>query len=233
MKKHIIALLAISALGLASCGTQKAATATADVPPPPPPVNPAIEWRKSSEFEYINKQTFNYASEMLQRKLGMIKDGPAIFIDVPFLLLDQDVLNQYIETVAIEDGLRLSEVEGFSKYRYNPDALNFLRMCQDAGVQVFLMADEREILGTIEDLATKNIIAFPSMYDGRHAFGQSGRNVTMMEMASSNRIALILTTALGEASSLTGMGRAVNENMDELLRVHGDKLILFPNPAFN
>ena len=55
----------------------------------------------------------------------------------------------------------------------------------------------------------------------------------MMEMTQSNRIALVLTTALGEANSLTGMGRAVNENMDELMRVHGDKLILFPNPAFN
>ena len=230
MKKHIIALLAISTLGLASCGTQK--EAVADVPPPPPPVNPALEWRKSSEFDYIYKQTFNYASEMLQRKMGT-KDGIAVFIDVPFLLFDQDVLNQYIESVAKEDELRLEEVEGFSKYRYNEYALNFLRMCQDAGVQVYLMANERDVSGTIEDLAKKNINVFPSMYEGRHEYGQAGTNITMMEMTQSNRIALVLTTALGEANSLTGMGRAVNENMDELIRVHGDKLILFPNPAFN
>jgi hypothetical protein len=139
----------------------------------------------------------------------------------------------YLDNIALDDGLRLDEVEGFSKYRYNPVAIDFLRMCQDAGVQVYLMADEREILGTIEDLATKNLIALPSMFDGRTRYGQYGRNITMIEMAESNRIALILTTSLGEVSSLTGMGRAINENMEELYRVHGDKLIVFPNPAFN
>jgi hypothetical protein len=231
MKKHIIALLAISALGLASCGTQK--EAVADVPPPPPPVNPALEWRKTSEFEYINMQTFKFAANQLQMRLGNMKQAPVVFIDVPFLLLDQDVFSNYLDNVELEDGLRLDEVEGFSKYRYNPVAIDFLRMCQDAGVQVYLMADEREILGTIEDLATKNLIALPSMFDGRTRYGQYGRNITMIEMAESNRIALILTTSLGEVSSLTGMGRAVNENMEELYRVHGDKLIVFPNPAFN
>ena len=231
MKKHIIALLAISTLALASCGTQK--EAVADVPPPPPPVNPALEWRKSSEFEYINMQTFKFAANQLQMRLGNIKQAPVVFIDVPFLLLDQDVFSNYLDNVELEDGLRLDEVEGFSKYRYNPVAIDFLRMCQDAGVQVYLMADEREILGTIEDLATKNLIALPSMFDGRTRYGQYGRNITMIEMAESNRIALILTTSLGEVSSLTGMGRAINENMEELYRVHGDKLIVFPNPAFN
>jgi len=231
MKKHIIALLAISALGLASCGTQK--EAVADVPPPPPPVNPALEWRKTSEFEYINMQIFKFAANQLQMRLGNMKQAPVVFIDVPFLLLDQDVFSNYIDNVELEDGLRLDEVEGFSKYRYNPVAIDFLRMCQDAGVQVYLMADEREILGTIEDLATKNLIALPSMFDGRTRYGQYGRNITMIEMAESNRIALILTTSLGEATSLTGMGRAINENMEELYRVHGDKLIVFPNPAFN
>jgi predicted secreted acid phosphatase len=231
MKKHIIALLAISTLALASCGTQK--EAVADVPPPPPPVNPALEWRKSSEFEYINMQTFKFAANQLQMRLGNMKQAPVVFIDVPFLLLDQDVFSNYLDNVELEDGLRLDEVEGFSKYRYNPVAIDFLRMCQDAGVQVYLMADEREILGTIEDLATKNLIALPSMFDGRTRYGQYGRNITMIEMAESNRIALILTTSLGEVSSLTGMGRAINENMEELYRVHGDKLIVFPNPAFN
>jgi len=233
MKKHIIALLAISTLGLASCGTQKAATVTADVPPPPPPINPALEWRKTSEFDFINIQTFKFALNQLQMRLRNIKQAPVVFIDVPFLLLDQDVFTNYLDNIALDDGLRLDEVEDYSKYRYNPMAIDFLRMCQDAGVQVYLMADEREILGTIEDLAMKNIIALPSMFDGKANYGQYGRNVTMMEMAESNRIALILTTSLGEATSLTGMGRAINENMEELYRVHGDKLIVFPNPAFN
>jgi hypothetical protein len=98
MKKHIIALLAISALGLASCGTQK--EAEADVPPPPPPVNPALEWRKTSEFDFINIQTFKFASNQLQMRLRNMKEAPVVFIDVPFLLLDQDVFSNYIDNVA-------------------------------------------------------------------------------------------------------------------------------------
>ena len=231
MKKHIIALLAISALGLASCGTQK--EAVADIPPPPPPINPAMEWRKSSEFEYINKQTFNYAADMLQRKLGSIKQGPVVFIDVPFLLLDQNTMNRYYDQSENPRELRIREAQEVSRFDYNLDALNFLRLCQESGIEVFLMAPEQEVLPTIEDLAKKNIVVSPSMFDGTPEYGRIGRNVTMMEMTESGRIALILTTSLGEATSLTGMGRAVNENIDELMRVHGDKLILFPNPAFN
>ena len=231
MKKHIIALLAISALGLASCGTQK--EAVADIPPPPPPINPAMEWRKSSEFEYINKQTFNYAADMLQRKLGTIKQGPVVFIDVPFLLLDQNTMNRYYDESENPRELRIREAQEVSRFDYNLDALNFLRLCQESGVEVILMAPEKEVLPTIEDLAKKNIIVLPSLFDGTPEYGRIGRNVTMMEMTESGRIALILTTSLGEATTLTGMGRAINENMDELMRVHGDKLILFPNPAFN
>lgn len=231
MKKHIIALLAISTLALASCGTQK--EAVADVPPPPPPVNPALEWRKSSEFEFINKQTFKYAADLLQRKLGSIKEGPVVFIDVPFLLLDQNTMNRYFDNNDRPLDLRIREAQEVSRFDYNQDALEFLRLCQESGVEVILMAEEQEVLPTVEDLATKNLVVMPSIYDGTPNYGKIGRNITMLEMAESNRIALILTTSLGEATSLTGMGRAINENMEELYRVHGDKLIVFPNPAFN
>jgi hypothetical protein len=232
MKKHIIALLAISAIGLASCGTQK--EAVADIPPPPPPVvNPALEWRKSSEFDYIMKQTFRYAAEQLQRKMGQIKEAPAVFIDVPFLLYDKNIMTQYFDQMGTLEDFRAAEAEGASKYSYNQDALDFLRMCQDVGAQIFLMADEKEILGTIENLAQQNIVVMPSMFENAPRYGKYARNISMMEMAESNRIALILTTSLGEATSLTGMGQAKNENMDEIMRVHGNKIILFPNPAFN
>ena len=231
MKKHIIALLAISALGLASCGTQKAAQY--DVPPPPPPVNPTLEWRKSSEFEYINKQTFKYATNLLQSKIGKIKEGPVVFIDAPFLLFDQNTMNRYFDQSEALEDLRIREAQEVNRFDYNQDALDFMRMCQDAGVQIVLMADETELGATIQDLATKNFEVMPSIFEGTPRYGKIARNITLREMIEANRVALILTTSLGEATMLTGMGRAVNENMEELHKVYGDKLIVFPNPAFN
>ena len=60
-------------------------------------------------------------------------------------------------------------------------------------------------------------------------------NSNLIEMAKNKEQSAIdaMIDWVGEATSLTGMGRAINENMDELYRVHGDKLIVFPNPAFN
>jgi len=48
-----------------------------------------------------------------------------------------------------------------------------------------------------------------------------------------DRLALLLTTSLGEATAYTGMGNPKSVEVDEIYKRFGSKVILFPNPTFN
>ena len=71
------------------------------------------------------------------------------------------------------------------------------------------------------------------MIEGEITPGSKAQNITLTELKNENRIGMILTTSLGEASGFTGMTDAMSDSVIELYKKVADKLILFPNPAFN
>ena len=54
-----------------------------------------------------------------------------------------------------------------------------------------------------------------------------------MEYYEANRVGLVLTTSLGESNLIRGMKDDFQENSSKLFDYFGDKIIVFPNPAFN
>lgn len=232
MKKHIIALLAISAVTLASCGGPKEMVVAEEVVQEKP-VNEALEWRKKSEDAYIRLQTYEIARIRLENNAKRIQN-PVVFIDVPFLMVDAESVTKYFdEQRQAGEPFGLDGLRGYARNRYNQEAVDFLRFCEKNGAEVYLMANERESAGVIEDLAKLDLVVQPSMIDAESQYGKFSENMTMVEFKDAGRIALVVSTSLGEASSLTGMGTAEGENMSELYSVLGDRLVLFPNPAFN
>ena len=232
MKKHIIALLAISGSFLASCGGPKEVIAVETVAQEKP-VNEALEWRKKSEATYIQIQTFELARTRLEVAAQRIKN-PVVFVDAPFLLLNNEAVTKYFDQqMTPGEPFGLNQVRGFARNQYNQEAIDFLRFCEQSGAEIFLMAGEKESMGVIEDLAKMDLVVQPSMIDAEAQYGKYAQNMTMVELKDQGRIALVVSTSLGEATSLTGMGTAVGENMAELYSVLGNTLVLFPNPAFN
>ena len=76
--------------------------------------------------------------------------------------------------------------------------------------------------GAIEEVATE-----------KPRYGRYSNNITLSEYAQQDRLALLLTTSLGEATALTGMGNPKSVEVDEMYKHFGSKVILFPNPTFN
>ena len=207
MKKIITAALAISALALTSCvGSAKAVVSTNEVVTKIKPINTAFEWSKGGEFAYLYLQTFDLAESKLDAvaSKGM---GQAIFIDAPFLLIDPVATTRFFTDV-VEPGtaFRINELAGFSKNTYSERGIAFLRM---------------------------QIEVMPCMIEGEIIPGSMAQNMTLMELKNGNRLGMILTTSLGEASGFTGMTDAMRESASQLYQEVADKLILFPNPAFN
>ena len=196
MKKHIIALLAISALGLASCGTQK--EAVADVPPPPPPVNPALEWQfKSQEISYIYKQNI-YFAESIIKSLASSKEDKALFIDVPFLLFDKGKTAEFFLETGVVDGFSLNE---FSRYVLELDStiVNFLQESQERGWTIYLMAPQKESRIAKKLLSKKDIMIKECEFNSLPNFGRTADNLTLKEtILRENTNYLILTTSLNE-----------------------------------
>ena len=234
MKKIITAALAISALALTSCvGSAKAVVSTTEVVTKIKPVNTAFEWSKGGEFAYLYLQTFDLAESKLDAvaSKGM---GQAIFIDAPFLLIDPVATTRFFTDV-IEPGtaFRINELAGFSKNTYSERGIAFLRACSERGLMIYILANEKEITGIIQDLSRMQIEVMPCMIEGEIIPGSMAQNMTLMELKNGNRLGMILTTSLGEASGFTGMTDAMRESASQLYQEVADKLILFPNPAFN
>ena len=72
-----------------------------------------------------------------------------------------------------------------------------------------------------------------SNIEGVPRYGRYSNNITLNEYAQQGRLALLLTTSLGEATALTGMGNPKSIEVDEMYKRFGSKVILFPNPTFN
>lgn len=234
MKKIITAALAISALALTSCiGTAKTVVATTEVVTKVKPVNTAFEWSKGAEFAYIYLQTFDLAESKLDAiaSKGM---GQAVCIDAPFLLIDPQATTRFFTEVA-EPGtaFRIDELAGFSKNAYSERGIAFLRACSERGIIVYLLANEKEISGIMADLRSMQIEVMSCMIEGETFHGSKAQNITLTELKNENRLGMILTTSLGEASGFTGMTDAMRQSASQLYEEVTDKLILFPNPAFN
>jgi hypothetical protein len=54
-----------------------------------------------------------------------------------------------------------------------------------------------------------------------------------VESYEANGVALVLTTSLGESNLIRGIEDDFQENSSKLFDYFGDKIIVFPNPAFN
>ena len=234
MKKIITAALAISALALTSCiGTSKTVVAATDVVAKVKPVNTAFEWSKGGEFAYLYLQTFDLAESKLDA-IASKGTGQAICIDAPFLLIDPQATTRFF-TEVVEPGtaFRIDELAGFSKNVYSERGIAFLRACSERGLMVYLLANEKEISVIMQDLREMQIEVMPCMIEGEISPGSKAQNMTLTELKNGNRLGMILTTSLGEASGFTGMTDAMRESASQLYGKVADKLILFPNPAFN
>ncbi len=97
MKLHITAALTISALALASCGTQKEAAEAAAPAPVVKEVNEALNWSvKNAEARYLYSQNMRLAADKVQDLMNKGESvGKAVFIDATFLLFNQNMTYEY------------------------------------------------------------------------------------------------------------------------------------------
>ena len=238
MKLPIIAALSISALTLSSCGGTKAVASEensqAEVTPEKPR-NTALEWSAAdSDARYIHRQLFDLAIDRLAGTLNNERSNKAVFIDASFLLLPQNSAYQFFSEIRNPaDGFRPQELFEFSRFEFDPAAMRFIRFCHENGVEIILTSNEMDSRAIIEELMKKNYTVQGSIIDGEPRYGRYSNNITLSEYAQQDRLALLLTTSLGEATALTGMGNPKSTEVDEMYKRFGSKVILFPNPTFN
>ena len=236
MKLHITAALTISALALASCGTQKEAAEAAAPAPVVKEVNEALNWSaKNAEARYLYSQNMRMATDRVRSMMNRGESlGQAVFIDATFLLFNQNMTYEYFANFgSVSDEFNIGELRGYCRNQYEPAAIEFIRMCGEAGMEVILMSPEKEAMDIIQDLQKQNLQVFPSMMTSQPQYGKYAENITMREYAAGNRVALVLTSSLGEASELTLSRGPKGFELNEMHKAFGDRLILFPNPAFN
>jgi predicted secreted acid phosphatase len=236
MKLHIIAALSISALTLISCGGAKPASTEVIVEvAPEKPRNTALEWSAaSSDARFINRQLFDLATQRLASRINNGRLNQAVFIDASFLLLPQDATFHFFsEMRSPKDGFRPQELFEFARFEFDPVAMEFVRFCHENGVEIILTSTEMDSRAIIEELMKKNYTVQGSIVDGEPRYGRYSNNITLSEYAQQDRLALLLTTSLGEATALTGMGNPKSVEVDEMYKRFGSKVILFPNPTFN
>jgi predicted secreted acid phosphatase len=236
MKRHITAALTISALALASCGTQKEAAEAAAPAPVVKEVNEALNWSvKNAEARYLYSQNMRLAAYKVHDLMNKGESvGKAVFIEPTFLLFNQNMTYEYFANFgSINDEFNIGELRGYCRNQYEPQALEFIRMCSEAGMEVILMAPEKEAIEIMQDLQKQNFQVFASMMTSQPQYGKYAENITLREYAAGNRVALVLTSSLGEASEFTMSRGPKGFELNEIFKAFGDRLILFPNPAFN
>ena len=236
MKRHITAVLTISALALASCGTQKEAAEAAAPAPVVKEVNEALNWSvNNAEARYLYSQNMKVAADKVQNLMNKGESvGKAVFIEPTFLLFNQNMTYEYFANFgSINDEFNIGELRGYCRNQYEPQALEFIRMCSEAGMEVILMAPEKDAIEIMQDLQKQNFQVFASMMTSQPQYGKYAENITLREYAAGNRVALVLTSSLGEASEFTMSRGPKGFELNEMHKSFGDRLILFPNPAFN
>jgi predicted secreted acid phosphatase len=236
MKLHITAALTISALALASCGTQKEAAEAAAPAPVVKEVNEALNWSvKNAEARYLYNQNMRLAADKVQDLMNKGESvGKAVFIDATFLLFNQNMTYEYFANFGtINDEFNVGELRGYCRNQYEPQAIEFIRMCAEAGMEIILMAPEKDAIEIMQDLQQQNFQVFASMMTSQPQYGKYAENITLREYAAGNRVALVLTSSLGEASEFTMSRGPKGFELNEMYKAFGDQLILFPNPAFN
>ena len=236
MKLPIIAALSISALTLSSCGGAKPTSTEAIVEvTPEKPRNTALEWSAaSSDARFINRQLFDLGTQRLASRINNGRLNQAVFIDASFLLLPQDATFHFFsEMRSPKDGFRPQELFEFARFEFDPVAMDFVRFCHENGVEIILTTTEMDSRAIIEELMKNNYTVQGSIVDGEPRYGRYSNNITLSEYAQQDRLALLLTTSLGEATALTGMGNPKSVEVDEMYKRFGSKVILFPNPTFN
>ena len=236
MKLPIIAALSISVLTLSSCGGAKPTSTEAIVEvAPEKPRNTALEWSAAnSDARYIHRQLFDLATQRLASTINNGRLNQAVFIDASFLLLPQDATFRFFsEMRSPKDGFQPQELFEFARFEFDPIAMEFIRFCFENGVEIILTSTEMDSRAIIEELMKKNYTIQGSNIEGEPRYGRYSNNITLNEYAQQGRLALLLTTSLGEATALTGMGNPKSVEVDEMYKRFGSKVILFPNPTFN
>ncbi|MCH1534571.1 MAG: hypothetical protein L7S65_06435 [Schleiferiaceae bacterium] len=236
MKLPIIAALSISVLSLSSCGGAKTtSTVPVEEVQLEKPRNTALEWSAAnSDARYIHRQLFDLATQRLAAKVNSGRSNQAVFIDASFLLLPQEATFHFFSEMRTPgDGFRPQELFEFAKFEFDPAAMEFIRFCHENGVEILLTSTEMDSRAIIEELMKKNYTIQGSNIEGEPRYGRYSNNITLNEYAQQDRLALILTTSLGEATALTGMGNPKSIEVDEVFKRFGSKVILFPNPTFN
>ena len=227
MNRHITVLLAISANILTSCSLKNSARKETTE------LDSSFEWRSSNEFGFIYKQNFKYAEYLIEKQRSNVTAGGSVFIDVPFILLSQESVNDYYKDIGDAKKLKLEKISSLESVKFNQDALTFLQACQNADFQIVLMASEQESAAIIKALEKYEIMAAHSIVGDFLIYGKTAENNTLLESYKANRVALVLTTSLGESNLIRGITDDFQENSSKLFDYFGDKIIVFPNPAFN
>ena len=227
MNRHITVLLAISACMLTSCALKESTLKNT------PELDSSFKWRSSNEFGFIYKQNFKYAEYLIEKQRSNVAAGGSVFIDVPYILLSQESLNEYYKEIAGGKKLKLEKVASLETMKFSQEALTFLQACQNADLKIVLMASEQESSAIIKALEKNDILAVPSMVGDFLIYGKTAENNTLLETYESNRVALVPTTSLGESNLIREMEDDFQENSSKLFDYFGDKIIVFPNPAFN
>lgn len=229
MKRHITAVLTISSIILASCGGSKELPIVDDSIEPRNKIN--LDWQtNNAEYRYIYEQSFKLAQSKLRNSQTPVR---TVFIDVAFLLYDQNLTYSYLSQLKDPEELNLIELNDFCKGKLEPTALNFLRQCQADNIEIILLSPENQSEGILSILTNEGVVALPSMMEEEIIYGRNANNFTLNQYFMEQRLGMVLTTSIGELRSIFPTDRDNHLVLSEIEKAFGDQLILFPNPAFN
>jgi hypothetical protein len=235
MKLHITAALVISSILFNSCGGT-AETVSTEKPSAQPTINNALEWSTSSmEARFVYEQNIRIALE----KINMMMDrgesmGKGLFVDAAFLLFNQSQVYEFFKTTGKAGSeFNIHELGEFCRLQFEPSMIQLLQRANEAGMSIYLMASEEEVSNIFIGLNSENIMVQSCVLKYSAKYGKYAENMTLAELNEEGRIGLVLTTSLGEITSMQGELPIAGRSISDLYKTLGEKLILFPNPAFN
>ena len=236
MKPQITAAIIISAFLISSCGGSSKVANVEKTVPTVLAQNTALEWANSSmEAHFIYEQNVGIAMDIIHTMMDRGESvGKGLFIDAAFLLFDQTKVYEFFKSTGRAGSeFRIREMGEYCRMQFEPSMIELMKRANEAGMSIYLMAPEEEITDIFTGLNSQNIMAQSCMMKHGVKYGRYATNLTLSELNEEGRIGLIITTSLGEIQSIQGELPIAGRSTSELYKTIGDKLLLFPNPAFN
>ena len=200
-------------------------------------VNAVLWFARSAEAKVLFEQAYNHAAIKLQTNLKSTEGFPAVILDLDETVLD----NSPYEIERIEDGIPYTsetwrEWTARGEAPILPGAMNFLRIADSLGVEIFYISNRKQIemKGTLQNLIDLNV---PNA-DTSHVFlrtSTSDKTERRARVLANHDVLVYLGDNLTDLSQsladreLSDLGMAAVNAMASDLK---ERFIMFPNPMY-